>query len=149
MIEEISNILHEYEKDKSNLNEECLLKVDTLCPYLKNNIQKVEHISFLTYEYDVIEFYELLYEELQKFHWGQILYVVIRDRLKDEYKKVMNLERKIARLVTNDIMNNTDILTLYCVVEKMSNLGYCSHSSCKILERISSIHAKHKVMLNK
>lgn len=146
MIEQILNILHEYEKDKSNLDEECLLKVHTLCPYLKNNIQKVENISFFTYEYDVIEFYELLYEELQKVQWGQILYVVIRDRLKDEYKKVMNLQREIASLVTNNIMNNTDILTLYRVVEKMSNLGYCSHNSCKILERISSIYAKHKVI---
>lgn len=148
MIVEISKILHEYEKDKSNLDEKFLSKIDTLCPYLKENIKKIEHISFLTFDYDVIEFYELLYEELEKFHWGQIIYVVIRDRLTEEYKKVMKLEQKIARLVTNDIMNSIDVLTLYQVLEKMSNLGYCSLNSCKTLERISSIHTKHKNLKN-
>lgn len=149
MFEEISNIVKDYEKDVLNLDEQYITKLDTLYPNLKDNIKKASNISFLTYEYDVIEFYELLYEESKNFHWGQILNVVARDRLATEYKKVLKVEEQIARLLGGTTTN--DILDVYMVVKTLSCMNCEAFKNytttiCKVLERISNIRAKHKAL---
>lgn len=142
-MEDIVKIVEEYEKEIWKLQLAYQDKVRKLYPTSKDAVRKLETLQSKG-EYDIIKNYELIAEELRKENLSDVLKDIVKQRLREEYKKITMLQEDIARNLGYKEPDSVTIDKLINDCEVSSALLDYSSPIPRILKCLKRIKYVHK-----